>query len=171
MEALKAPWLKYYGNTPHSIDYPEKTMYEMIEDTARRYPDNIAYEFMGKKTDYRSFLARIQATAKALWAFGIRRGDRVTIAMPNSPQAVDAFYALNRIGAIPTMIHPLSAPGEIAFYLNASKSKAILTLDQFYPKVAEILPALERPVKVLIARIRDELKAPLRYAFIMTKGR
>ena len=45
--------------------------------------------------------------------------------MPNSPQAVDAFYALNRIGAIPTMIHPLSAPGEIAFYLNASKSKAI----------------------------------------------
>ena len=46
------------------------------------------------------------------------------------------------------MIHPLSAPGEIAFYLNASKSKAILTLDQFYPKVAEILPALERPVKV-----------------------
>ena len=171
MEALKAPWLKYYGNTPHSIDYPEKTMYEMIEDSARRYPGNIAYEFMGKKTDYRTFLARIQATAKALWAFGIRKGDRVTIAMPNSPQAVDAFYALNRIGAIPTMIHPLSAPGEIAFYLNASKSKAILTLDQFYPKVAEILPALEHPVKVLIARIRDELKAPLRYAFIMTKGR
>ena len=46
-----------------------------------------------------------------------------------------------------------------------------MTLDQFYPKVAEILPALEHPVKVLIARIRDELKAPLRYAFIMTKGR
>ena len=146
-------------------------MYEMIEDSARRYPGNIAYEFMGKKTDYRTFLARIQATAKALWAFGIRKGDRVTIAMPNSPQAVDAFYALNRIGAIPTMIHPLSAPGEIAFYLNASKSKAILTLDQFYPKVEEILPALEHPVKIIIARIRDELKAPLRYAFIMTKGR
>ena len=49
MEALKAPWLKYYGNTPHSIDYPEKTMYEMIEDTARRYPGNIAYEFMALK--------------------------------------------------------------------------------------------------------------------------
>ena len=56
MEALKAPWLKYYGNTPHSIDYPEKTMYEMIEDSARRYPGNIAYEFMGKKTDYRTSL-------------------------------------------------------------------------------------------------------------------
>ena len=49
MEALKAPWLKYYGNTPHSIDYPEKTMYEMIEDSARRYPGNIAYEFMARR--------------------------------------------------------------------------------------------------------------------------
>ena len=79
--ALTAPWLKYYGNTPHSIDYPDKTMYEMIEDAAKRYPDNIAYEFMGKKTDYRTFLARIQATAKALLAFGIRKGDRVTICL------------------------------------------------------------------------------------------
>ena len=49
MEALKAPWLKYYGNTPSSIDYPEKTMYEMIEDSARRYPGNIAYEFMARR--------------------------------------------------------------------------------------------------------------------------
>ena len=171
MEALAAPWLKFYGDTPHTIDYPDKTMYELIEEAALRHPDNVAYEFMGKKTDYRTFLTRIQATAKALMVFGIRKGDRVTIAMPNSPQAVDLFYALNRIGAISTMIHPLSAPGEIAFYLNASRSRAILTLDQFYPKVAEILPALDHPVKVLIARIRDELKAPMRYAFMMTKGR
>ena len=171
MEAYSAPWLKYYGNTPHTIEYPDKTMFQMIEDTARRYPQSIAYEFMGKKTDFRTFVSRILATAQALLAFGIRKGDRVTIAMPNSPQAVDFFYALNRIGAVSTMIHPLSAPGEIAFYLDASKSKAILTLDQFYPKVEEILPTLDHPVKVIIARIRDELKAPMRYAFLMTKGR
>lgn len=171
MEAYSAPWLKYYGNTPHTIEYPDKTMFQMIEETARRYPQSIAYEFMGKKTDFRSFVSRILATAQALLAFGIRKGDRVTIAMPNSPQAVDFFYALNRIGAVSTMIHPLSAPGEIAFYLDASKSKAILTLDQFYPKVEEILPTLDHPVKVIIARIRDELKAPMRYAFLMTKGR
>ncbi|HIU33799.1 MAG TPA: AMP-binding protein [Candidatus Pullichristensenella excrementigallinarum] len=171
MEKLSAPWLKFYGNVPHTINYPDKTMYEMIELAARSNPDGIAYTFMGKKTDYRTFLAKIQSTAKALIAFGIRKGDRVTISMPNSPQALDCFYALNRIGAIPTMIHPLSAPGEIAFYLNASKSKAILTLDQFYPKVEEIISTVDHPVKVLIARIRDELKAPVRYAFLMTKGR
>ena len=111
MEKLSAPWLKFYGNVPHTINYPDKTMYEMIELAARSNPDGIAYTFMGKKTDYRTFLAKIQSTAKALIAFGIRKGDRVTISMPNSPQALDCFYALNRIGAIPTMIHPLSAPG------------------------------------------------------------
>jgi len=171
MNTVSAPWLRYYGDTPHTIDYPDKTMYELLKETADRYPDSVAYEFMGKKTDFREFSERIDRTAKALIALGIRPGDRVTISIPNCPQGVDMFYALNRIGAISTMIHPLSAPGEIAFYLTASKSVAILTLDQFYPKLSEILPALDRPVKVIVARILDELKVPLRYAYIMTKGR
>jgi long-chain acyl-CoA synthetase len=90
--------------------------------------------------------------------------------MANTPQAVDCFYALNRIGAIPNMIHPLSAAKEIAFYLNFSKSKAILTLDQFYYKVAEILPELENPTTILIAKVADELPAHLSVLYPMTKG-
>ena len=54
-------------------------------------------------------------------ALGIQKGDRVTICMPNCPQAVDSFYALNRIGAVSNMIHPLSAAGEIKFYLELLK--------------------------------------------------
>lgn len=165
-----APWLKYYGNTPASLEYPHKTMYEMVEAAAKRHPNHVAYVFMGKKTSYTEFMKRIQAAAQGLYKMGIRKGDKVTICMANTPQALDCFYALNRIGAIPNMIHPLSASQEIAFYLNFSKSKAVLTLDQFYYKVAEILPQLENPTEILIAKVVDELPAPLSALYPLTKA-
>ena len=165
-----APWLKYYGNTPASLEYPHKTMYEMVEAAAKRHPNHVAYVFMGKKTTYTEFMKRIQAAAQGLYKMGIRKGDKVTICMANTPQALDCFYALNRIGAIPNMIHPLSASQEIAFYLNFSKSKAILTLDQFYYKVAEILPQLENPTEILIAKVVDELPVPLSALYPLTKS-
>ena len=168
--SASAPWLKYYGNTPASLEYPHKTMYEMVAAAAKKYPDHTAYIFMGKKTSYTEFMKRIHAAAKGLYKMGIRKGDKVTICMANTPQALDCFYALNRIGAIPNMIHPLSASQEIAFYLNFSKSKAILTLDQFYYKVAEILPQLENPTEILIARVADELPAPLSALYPLTKS-
>ncbi len=162
-----APWLAYYGNTPASLEYPQKTMYQLLADTARKYPGTIAYSFMGKETSYTAFLKRIDAAARGLTALGIQKGDKVTICMPNSPQALDCFYGLNRIGAIPNMIHPLSAASEIAFYLEVSHSKAILTLDQFYEKVAQVAPT---GCTILIAQIKDELPVPLNLLYPMTKG-
>ena len=168
--SASAPWRKYYGATPASLEYPHKTMYEMIASAAKRKPDHVAYIFMGKKTTYSEFMKRIDAAAKGLYKMGIRKGDKVTICMANTPQALDCFYALNRIGAIPNMIHPLSAAQEIAFYLNFSRSKAILTLDQFYEKVASIQPQLENPTKILIAKVADELPIPLNMLYPMTKA-
>ena len=168
--SASAPWLAYYGNTPASLDYPHKTMYQMVALAAKKYPDNVAYVFMGKETTYRTFMKRIDAAARGLVHMGIGKGDRVTICMANTPQALDCFYALNRIGAIPNMIHPLSAAKEIAFYLNFSHSKAILTLDQFYEKVESILPELENPTEILIARIQEELPFPLSALYPLTKN-
>ncbi|MBO7185105.1 MAG: AMP-binding protein [Oscillospiraceae bacterium] len=167
--STNAPWLAYYGNTPARVSYPDKTMYQLVADTAATYPGNTAYIFQGKKTGYAQFLQRVDATARGLYASGIRKGDRVTICMPNCPQALDCFYALNRLGAIPNMIHPLSAAQEIAFYLNVSHSKAILTLDQFYEKVASILPQVEKDTEIWIADIADELPFPLNLFYPFTK--
>ena len=100
--SASAPWTKYYGNTPKNLNYPHKTMFELLAATAKQYPDNTAYVFMGKKTSYTEFMKRIDAAAKGLYEMGIRKGDKVTICMANTPQALDCFYALNRIGAIPT---------------------------------------------------------------------
>ena len=165
-----APWLKYYGNTPATLNYPQKTMYQLLRETARQHPANVAYTFQGKQTTYAQFMKRIDATARGLIAMGICKGDKVTVCMPNTPQALDCFYALNRIGAIGNMIHPLSAAGEIVFYLNFSKSKAILTLDQFYDKIASIVPELENPTRIFIARVADELPVPLNLIYPMTKA-
>ena len=168
--AANAPWLAYYGNTPASLDYPSKTMYQLLRETAKKYPASVAYTFQGKKTTYTQFMSRIESAARGLVAMGIGKGDKVTICMPNSPQALDCFYALNRIGAVANMIHPLSAAKEIEFYLNFSKSKAILTLDQFYNKISPVVPELKQPVQIWIARIADELPVPLNVIYPMTKA-
>ena len=167
-----APWLKYYGNTPQHLQYPQKTIYEMVKAAADKFPKNCAYEFMGKKTTFAEFMRHIDDTARAYLALGIQKGDRVTICMPDWPQALNSFSALNRTGAVSNMIHPLSAAGEIKFYLNFSHSKAILTLDQFYGKVASILPELDsKDVKLIVAKIQDELLAPLAIGYSLTAAR
>ena len=80
---------------------------------------------------------------------------------------------LNRIGAVSNMIHPLSAAGEIKFYLNFSHSKCILTLDQFYAKIAPIMPELDEPghASFSLAKIEDELYPHLAVGYALTAGR
>ena len=168
--SASAPWFKFYSDMPHTLNYPTKTIYELVRAAALKYPNDVAYEFMGKNVTYSQFMARIDRVAKALLALGVGKGDRFTICMPNCPQALDTFYALNRIGAVSNMIHPLSAPSEIAFYLNFSHSKAVLTLDQFYGKLDQIRGDLKQPTKLVIAQIKDELPAPLNLLYPMTKA-
>ncbi|MDD6798943.1 MAG: AMP-binding protein [Firmicutes bacterium] len=159
MEELKAPWLSSYGSIPTTLEYPHKTMYRMVEDACKKYARNIAYEFIGKKTLYAAFEKKIDLIARSLLAIGVKENDRVTICMPNTPQAIGFFYAINKIGAVANMVHPLSAPSEIAFYLNDSESKYILILDTFYNKIAEIRSELKLPLTVVTASIKDELDA------------
>ena len=165
-----APWLKSYGQVPFHLQYPDRTMYRQLLYTAGLYPDLTAYEFMGKKTTYRQMMAEIEATARAFRAQGIEKGDRVTICMPNCPQALLSFYALNMIGALSNMVHPLSAEGEIKFFLECSHSKACVTLDQFYPKLMKVRQKTDLPL-LIIARVKDALTPLKKLGFSLTQGR
>ena len=153
------------------LDYPELTMFQMVEKMALKYPKATAYEFYGVKTDYRTFIRKIEQAARAFMASGIRRGDTVTICMPNTPQAMVCFYALNRIGAVCNMVHPQSAQSEIVFYLNISESKMILTLDMFYEKIHAALKDVRQQVTILTARMQDELPVHLKAAYILKAGK
>ena len=168
--ALATPWLASYGKVPFHLTYPDCTLYGRIKRTAERYADQAAYDFMGKSTTYREMLRQIDRVARAFYALGMRDGDRVTICMPNCPQAVCAFYALNKIGALANMIHPLSSEGEILFYLQESNSVAALTLDQFYPKFAAIRQQAKLP-KLVIASVKDALSPLMKLGYSLTEGR
>jgi len=167
---VKTPWIDYLGDLPASLEYFDGTMFDAVNEIAKKYPNNVAFDFMGKPTTYKKLVERIETCAKALKTIGIREGDKVTIAMPNCPQAIYLFYAVNLVGGIANMIHPLSAEKEIEFYLNESKSVTAITLDQFYHKFENIRNNTN-VVNIIIASIKDELAHPIKAGYMLTSGR
>jgi long-chain acyl-CoA synthetase len=153
------------------LEYPEMTMFQMVEKTARELPDEPAIDFYNKKISYKKFIERIERCARAFVAMGIRPGDAVTLCMPNIPQCLESFYALSRIGAVANMVHPLSAQTEITFYLNISESKAIVTVDLFYETVKKAIGNADHPVTAIVTRMQDELPAHLGLLYILKKGK
>jgi long-chain acyl-CoA synthetase len=113
-------------------------MYEALRQTVTRYPERLAYDFMDCTSTYEQFAGDIDTCSNALAALGLKKGDRITISMPTSPQGLICFYAANKLGAVSSMIHPLSTTAEIEYYLNVSKSRFALTLDTFYDKFREV---------------------------------
>ena len=166
----KRPWLTSMGDVPANMEYFRGSMVEMLENNARLYPTNIAFDFMGKSTTYKEMAANIEKCARSLRTIGVRENDRVTIAMPNCPQAIYMFYAVNMIGAVANMVHPLSGEKELEFYINESESVTVVTLDQFYHKF-EAIRENTCVVNIVIARIRDALSKPLRVGYMLTEGR
>jgi len=166
----KTPWKDQMGDVPMHLTYFEGSMYEAVAEIARKYPRNVAFDFMGKSTTYQEMLQQIETCAKALKTVGIREGDKVTIAMPNCPQSIYLFYAINLVGGIANMIHPLSAEKEIEFYLNESGSVTAITLDQFYHKFERVRQNTKL-VNLVIASIKDALSKPIRAGYMLTEGR
>lgn len=167
---IKAPWLAFYDSVPHHLDYPDGTMFQMMEEATEKYPNHIAYDFLGTKKTYAQFTEEIHQCAKALKALGIKEEDRITVCLPNVPQAIIMFYAINMIGAVSNMIHPLSSEGEIRFYLQDSNSVAAITLDAFYNKFENVIK--DTNVKhLIITSVKDKLNAPKKVGYFLTKGR
>ena len=166
----KTPWEGHTEGIPLHLDYFDGSMVEAVERIAQKYPNNIAFDFMGRSTTYAQLVQEIQKCAKALKTIGIREGDKVTIALPNCPQAIYMFYAVNMVGGICNMIHPLSAEKEIEFYLNESNSVTAITLDQFYNKFENIRNNT-KVVNIIIASVKDELSRTIRAGYMLTEGR
>ena len=167
---IDAPWLNFYDGVPLNLDYPDCSMASLVLKTADNFPGVIAYDFFGFKQTYSKFADEIRACARGLLDIGIKRSQRVTICMPNTPQAVIMFYALNHIGAVANMVHPLSASEELVRYLNESRSVAALTLDQFGDKLEEILPRTGIRTLILCG-IEDGLRGIKKPLYILTQGR
>lgn len=167
---VKTPWIDHLEGLPAHLNYFQGSMYGKLAEIATNYPDYIAYDFMGGKVKYRDFINKVDECARALAAIGVKEGESVTICMPNAPQAVIMFYAVNKIGAIANMVHPLSGEKEIEFCLKQASSVVCLTLDQFYGKFENIRGNV--PLRSLIlTSIKDVLSPVKRKGYYLAEGR
>ena len=164
------PWLRFYGRIPPSLDYPEVTLHEALARTVARVPDAVAWSFFGTRSTYRELGEDVERCASALAAGGLKAGDRFLISMPTTPHGVIAFYAANRLGALPALIHPLSTAPEITHFLDATGARMALVLDAFFGTMAAATP--KRPLeRIVVASIPDYLPALKALGFRFTKGR
>ncbi len=158
-KTLKAPWKKYYDDEKEHLEYPNFSAYKLIEYTASKHLNNISYNYFGNKKTYHEFLKQIDEAARAMKALGVKHKDVVAICMPNTPEGIISFYATNKIGAIASMIHPLSAENEIKHYLNIAKAEWLIAIDFTIDKVNKIIK--ETKVKKVITVSVSESMPPL----------
>lgn len=124
---------------PLGFEVPDVSLFGMIKITAANQPDSLAYEYFGTKCTYRELVKKIEDVSGAYYNLGVRKGDIVTIVMPNTPEAVISIYALNRIGAVANILHPLSAQEEIRDHINRVNSTVLLCVNICSEKIANII--------------------------------
>ena len=113
-------------------EMPEMTIYDYMMKNNQKNKNETALIYFGNKISFKQLEKAIDNCAKGMIKNGIKEDDIVTICMPNTPEAVIAFYALNKIGAVANMIHPLSGQNEIKRYLSEVNSKMIISMDMAY---------------------------------------
>ena len=153
---IKTPWAKYYKKEDLKLKVPDISMYEALKEVVLKYESRTAINYFGKKLSYREFLNLIDKAALAFRSQGVRRGDIVTICMPNTPEAMIAFYAINKIGAISNMIHPLSGEVEIKEYLTSTNSVMLVMIDVCYDKIKNIIKDTS-VYKTIVVSARDSM--------------
>ncbi|NLA26619.1 MAG: long-chain fatty acid--CoA ligase [Firmicutes bacterium] len=162
-------WLKNYeSSVPHSIDYPEISLYEMLKRSVESYPQNIALSFMGRELSYSELLTLIESFASALEELGVRKGDRVAIHLPNCTQFPIAYYGALAIGAIAVPCNVMYVARELIYQLKDSGATTIITMTRFYNMVKEIQPKTEIKT-IIVTNIKDFFPGMLRLLYTIAQ--
>ena len=165
----KAPWSKYYKNDEMKIKVPDCSIYDLLKENLSFNDNSIAYKYYGHRVTYKEFIKQIDNASKAFRSQGIRKGDVVTICMPNTPEGIISFYALNKIGAIANMIHPLSSEHEIKEYLISTNSVMLVMIDLCYEKVAGVIKETD-VYKTIIVSAGNSMSVLMKLGYMVTKS-
>lgn len=160
----------YIDKMPKDINYFEGGLYDVVYESSCKWPHNTALEYFDNQITYKDLIKRINKVAAALKAIGAEKGERITICMPNTPEAIYMFYAVNEVGAVANMIHPLSSEKEIEEFVNRAHSKIMLCVDVSYPKVENIIKNTEIEQLVVVSPTRS-MDILVRAIYKLTKGR
>ena len=154
--SIDKPWRKYYTYGQAKNKNSDISIYDYMYHRNKRYTNQVALEYFGKRITYSEFFDKINQCADSFLKMGVRVNDIVTICMPNTPEAVIAFYALNKIGAVSNMIHPLKSENEIRDYLNEVNSKFMVCIDMNYDKINNIIDQTNLS-KVIVSSCKDSM--------------
>lgn len=165
-----APWEKYYSKEDMDLKIPDISLYQHFKNNMQKYPNHVAFSYYGVDFTYCLLDKKITECAKAFVNYGIRKNDVVTICMPNTPEAVISVFALNKIGAIANMIHPLSSENEIKNMLIDTGSVMLVLIDIDYDKIKEVVEETE-VYKVIIVRPNNSMSFFMRVGYSIAVGR
>jgi len=154
------PWLKYYDRMPEHLTYYNGSMYDIVSDASIKYPNNIALEYFDIKYTFKQMLNKIDIVAVSLKKLNIVENECVTICMPNMPEAIFLIYAVNKIGAICNIIHPLSSEDEIKRAIDETNSDVIFATDVSYNKIKNI-----KMENIVICEVSNSMNAFMQMAY------
>ena len=169
MKRNKNIWDKYYTKEEKNYKFPDISMYDLLKKNNYNREKKIAINYFDNKMTFATFFNEIEKVAKAFSSIGVKEEDVVTLIMPNTPECVIAVLALNKIGAIANMVHPLSAEEEIKFFINDTNSKVILTIDICAEKIMNIIEQTE-VYKVIITSASDSMPFLLGLGYEILEG-
>lgn len=151
------PWLKFWPEgVPQTIDYPNVPLFELLRNTAKKHPEHVAIVFFGKKITYRELDNLSDRFATALHDMEVKKGDRVALFLPNTPQFIIGYYGALKVGAIVTAISPLAKEREVEFQLSNSEAETLVCLDLFYPLVKAVREKTKLK-QIIVASIKEYL--------------
>ncbi len=155
--STEKPWLKFYDKeVPDELVIPPLTIPELLQNSAKKYPNQVASVFVGAQMTYAQLKQQVDQLASALYALGIRKGDRVAIMFPNCPQVMIAYYATLSLGAVSVMTNPLYVERELEHQWRASGVKLVISTTLFWPQIEAVQNTLG--IKhVILSGIHDYL--------------
>ena len=160
-------WIKNYDEgVPKHIDYPQKPLFHFLEEGAAKHPDKACTIFKGATISYQEMNDLSDTLAGALADLGVKKGDRVGIFMPNTPQFVMAYYAVLKAGGVVVASNPLYTATEIAHQANDAGIEVMLAMSNFYMTVKEAQP--DTKIKtVIVTNLKETLPALTRVLFTL----
>ena len=167
---LESAKYNYIDKLPKDIEYFDGGLYDAIYDASCKWPHNTAIRYFDTEISYKDMIKKINKVAAALKAIGAEKGEYITVCMPNTPEAIYMFYAINEIGAVANMVHPLSSEKEIEDYLNQAHSKIMLCIDISYPRVENIIKNTDVEQLIVVSPSRS-MDLIVRVLYKLTKGR
>jgi len=162
-------WHKSYApNIPKSLDYEKVTISEALTRSAKNFPNHTALNYMGKKITYAELDRLVNSFARALQDLGIREGDKVGVCLPNIPQVIISNLAIFRIGAVTVQNNPLYTERELAYQLNDSDAKVLITLALLIPRIEKI-KSQTKIEKIIVCHVNTYLPFPKKQLFPLVK--